>query len=157
MDGPAFDEGELFARIADSGARVLLIGRRALVALGLPLLTADYDLWSHPDDFELLNAALVPLGLSPSCPPQVARAQGRYVLENDEHIDVLVARAMQTVDGERVAFDALWQRRRSLRFDDQTTIAVPAISDLILTKRCGGRERDLADIRMLELLQREDA
>lgn len=155
MDGPSFDEGELFARIAGSGARVLLIGRRALVALGLPLLTADYDLWLHTDDIERLNVALAALGLSPSCTPQAARVQGRYVLENDEHIDVLVARAMHTVDGERVGFDELWQRRRGLRFDDQTTIAVPAIADLILTKRCGGRERDLADIRMLELLQRE--
>jgi len=155
MDGPAFDEGELFARIGGSGARVLLIGRRALVALGLPLLTADYDLWTHTDDIEPLNAARAALGLNPDCTPQTARLQGRYVLENDEHIDVLVARAMHTVDGERVAFDELWQRRRWLRFDDQTTIAVPAIADLILTKRCGGRERDLADIRMLELLQRE--
>jgi hypothetical protein len=34
----AFDEEELFAAIARSGARALLIGRRALVALVLPCI-----------------------------------------------------------------------------------------------------------------------
>jgi hypothetical protein len=43
MEGTEFDEIEFFRRIGESGARALLIGRRALVALGLPVLTADYD------------------------------------------------------------------------------------------------------------------
>ncbi|HXH25541.1 MAG TPA: hypothetical protein VNI78_09850 [Vicinamibacterales bacterium] len=41
MEPPRFDEVEFFRAIADSGARALLIGRRALVLLGLPVLTAD--------------------------------------------------------------------------------------------------------------------
>ena len=45
MLGPEFDEVEFFRAIAASGARALLIGRRALVALGIPVLTADYDFW----------------------------------------------------------------------------------------------------------------
>lgn len=44
MDADVFDEGEFFAALARSGARILLIGRRALIALGLPMVTADYDL-----------------------------------------------------------------------------------------------------------------
>ena len=35
-----------------SGARVLLIGRQALIALGLPVLTADYDVWIAFEDIE---------------------------------------------------------------------------------------------------------
>jgi hypothetical protein len=34
-----------FRELHRSGARALLIGRRALVLLGLPVLTADYDFW----------------------------------------------------------------------------------------------------------------
>jgi hypothetical protein len=46
VQGADFDEHAFFQGIAQSGARALLIGRRALVALGLPVLTADYDcLW----------------------------------------------------------------------------------------------------------------
>jgi hypothetical protein len=41
MKGSEFDETEFFRAIQDSGARALLIGRRALVALGIPVLTAD--------------------------------------------------------------------------------------------------------------------
>jgi hypothetical protein len=44
MQAASFDEEELFSSIARSGVRVLLIGRRALVALGIPVLTGDYDL-----------------------------------------------------------------------------------------------------------------
>jgi hypothetical protein len=43
VQGTDFDEHAFFHGIAQSGARALLIGRRALVALGLPMLTADYD------------------------------------------------------------------------------------------------------------------
>ena len=39
MQGSEFDEGEFFRAIAASGSRALLIGRRALVALGIPVLT----------------------------------------------------------------------------------------------------------------------
>ncbi len=45
MQGSDFDEGEFFRAISASGSRALLIGRRALIALGIPLLTADYDFW----------------------------------------------------------------------------------------------------------------
>lgn len=54
---PGLDEEELFRAISRSGAQVLLIGRRALVALRLPVLTADYDLWVRVDDIGALNAA----------------------------------------------------------------------------------------------------
>jgi hypothetical protein len=39
-----FDELAFFKALSGSGARALLIGRRALVLLGLPVLTADYDI-----------------------------------------------------------------------------------------------------------------
>ena len=155
MQGSEFDEAEFFRAIATSGARALLIGRRALVALGIPVLTADYDFWLHIDDIATFNAAVEPQGLFPTRTPDEARGRGRYVLENDERVDVLVARTVPTVDGVRVAFEDVWSRRRTLEAAAGITVAVPALDDLILTKRFGGRPKDLEDIRLLEALRRE--
>ena len=92
MQGSEFDELAFFGAIHESGARTLLIGRRALVLLGLPVLTADYDFWIAIDDIATFNAAVEGAGLQPTHSPDEARRRGRYVLENDEHVDVLVAR-----------------------------------------------------------------
>ena len=121
------------------------------------MLTADYDFWLHIDDIAAFNAAVEPHGLLPSRTPEEARNRGRYVLENDERVDVLVARTVPTVDGVRVAFDDVWSRRRGLDVAPAATLAVPHIDDLILTKRFGGRPKDLEDIRLLEALRKEDA
>ena len=53
MEPSAFDELAFFRAITQSGARALLIGRRALVLLGLPVLTADYDFWLAVDHIGL--------------------------------------------------------------------------------------------------------
>jgi hypothetical protein len=152
-----FDEAGFFRAIATSGARALLIGRRALVALGIPVLTADYDFWIHIDDIATFNAAIEAQGLFPTRTPEEARGRGRYVLENDERVDVLVARTVPTVDGVRVAFEDVWSRRRTLEVAAGVTLAVPALDDLILTKRFDGRPKDLEDVRLLEALRKEEA
>jgi hypothetical protein len=95
------------------------------VALGIPVLTADYDFWLHIDDIAAFNAALV-------------------------------VRTVPTVDGVRVAFDEVWSRRRELEVAPGVTLAVPTLDDLILTKRFGGRPKDLEDIRLLEALRKEE-
>lgn len=155
VEADEFDEQEFFAALARSGARVLLIGRRALIALGLPMITSDYDLWVHIDDIEKLNRAVEPFDLAPTFPPQAARQRGRYVLENGEHVDVLVARSRSAPDGSRLAFDDAWARRESVPYAGSITVAIPCIDDLILTKRWGMRDKDVADIRFLEGLKQK--
>lgn len=109
VQASSFDEIAFFRTIETSGARALLIGRRALIALGMPVMTSDYDFWLHADDIAVFNEALVAFDTVPTRSPDEARARGRYVLENDEHVDVLVARAVSTVDGEmRDADDIRW-------------------------------------------------
>jgi hypothetical protein len=153
VEGSDFDERAWFREIAESGSRALLIGRRALVLLGLPVLTADYDFWIHTDDIAAFNSAAEPFGLVPDRPPEQAKSRGRYVLQNDETADVLVARSVPTADGEKVAFDEIWARRRALEIEPGTKVALPAIDDLILTKRIAPRPKDLEDIRLLEVLR----
>jgi hypothetical protein len=156
MKGSEFDETEFFRAIQGSRVRALLIGRRALVALGVPVLTADYDFWIHLDDIARFNEAVEPMELLPTRTPDEARARGRYVLENDERVDVLVARSVPTTDGVRVAFKDLWERRRLLSVGPDVEVSVPALDDLILTKRFASRPKDLEDIRLLEALRSEE-
>jgi hypothetical protein len=148
-----FDELLFFRSISDAGVRALLIGRRALVVLGLPMLTADYDFWIAIDDIAAFNGAAARCELTPAEPPEAARRRGRYVLENDEHVDVLVAKAVTTVDGVRVSFEAVWERRTEIVLEAGVTIHVPSIDDLILTKRFANRPKDLEDIRLLQILK----
>ena len=48
---------------------------RALVALGVPVLTADYDVWLHIDDIAAFNAAVEAQGLVPSRTPRRRTAE----------------------------------------------------------------------------------
>jgi hypothetical protein len=154
VDVEDFDEETFFGALAGSGARVLLIGRRALVALSIPVLTADYDLWIGFEDVERLNEALVPLGFVPTKTPEEARPTGRYALEDGEHVDVLIARSVPTVDGIQVPFEEVWSRRQTVAYASGIVLTLPSLDDLILTKRFGARARDAVDISLLEALKK---
>ena len=153
MEADGISDEELFRILQQSGARVLLFGRRALVLLGAPVLTADYDLWLHSDDIELLNAAFEARDHFPNRPPAEARRVGRYVIENGERIDVVVARAASLPDGGTLTFDEMWTRRKSVQLLAGLFTQIPSIDDLIATKRLGGRPKDLVDIQWLETLR----
>lgn len=150
-----FEENDFFSALALSGARIVLIGRRALIALGIPVLTSDYDLWIHIDDIEKLNAALEALDMVPNAQPADARQRGRYVIENSVRVDVLVARAQSTKDGAvRLSFDDCWSRRQTVGYGG-VEVFLPSIADLVTTKRWSMRVKDLPDIQLLESLRRE--
>jgi hypothetical protein len=89
-----------------------------------------------------------------NCTPAEARERGRYVIENGEHIDVLIARTRSTVAGEVLTFEEAWSRRQTLPFGT-TEIALPSIEDLIRTKSWAMRAKDVADIQLLEALRRQ--
>jgi hypothetical protein len=153
MDASDFEEEGFFAAIFTSGARALLIGRRAMVALGAPVLTADYDFWIHIDDIERFNAAAAPFGLEPNCSAEGARQRGRYALENDERVDVLVARSTTTVESMTVRFEDVWRRRQSVAYVSGQSLELPSLDDLIATKLIAARAKDLIDIDFLRALR----
>lgn len=155
MRASTFDEEAFFRSIAASGIRALLIGRRALVLLGLPVLTADYDFWIGVDDLPAFNAIADAFDLVPSRSPEEARRAGRYALENDERIDVLVARSISTLDGVVLELQDLWTRRQLIQVSPDVTVAIPAIDDLIRTKQVAARAKDLEDIRLLRILREQ--
>ena len=153
MEGSHFDEKSFFEALAARSLRALLIGRRALVALGLPVLTHDYDFWIHGEDIGIFNDAVAPFDLFPNRTPEEARGAGRYVLENDEKVDVMVARSVSTMDGVQVRFDEVWERRQRIEVTAGVVVAIPSLDDLILTKRFRSRPKDAEDIRLLEALR----
>ena len=71
-------------------------------------------------------------------------------------IDVLVARVVPTVDGQRVAFDELWGRRQERVVGDGVSIYTPTVRDLISTKRFAARAKDAQDIAWLEELHKAE-
>ena len=157
MKGSEFDEALFFSAISVSGLRALLIGRRALIALGIPVMTADYDFWIHIDDIERFNAEALLFELIPDGTPLEARRSGRYRLQNDELVDVLVARSVPGPDGPLV-FDDVWSRRNRLGGDDggrSISICVPSLEDLIASKRIGSRPKDAEDVRLLQQLRKQ--
>ncbi len=155
VKGSEFDEALFFRAISVSGLRALLIGRRALIALGIPVMTADYDFWIHIDDIERFNAAALPFELIPDRAPLEARRSGRYRLQNDELVDVLVARSVPGPDAPLV-FDDVWSRRNTLGGDDAgSNICVPGLDDLIASKRIGSRPKDAEDVRLLQQLRKQ--
>jgi hypothetical protein len=154
MEPSEFDEPSFFRAIHQSRVRALLIGRRALVLLGLPVLTADYDFWIAIDDIGTFNEVGRRFDLRATRTPEEARRNGRYVLENGEHVDVLVARAVPTVDGHPLEFESLWNRRRTVHLDD-CDVYIPMLDDLILTKQIAARPKDLEDIRLLRILKEQ--
>ena len=154
MEGSYYDE-DVLRTIHKSGARVLLIGRRALIVLGVPVMTADFDLWVAFEDVEKLNDAFHGIDHFPNHEPQVARERGRYVLENDHHVDVMVARAKSSPEGDALDFLSAWTRRQTIVALPGVEIFLPSIDDLILTKRWASRAKDIADIQLLERLKQE--
>ena len=153
MEANKFDEEAFFGAVATCRARAILIGRRALVALGIPVGTLDYDFWVHIDDAALFNRPIEAMGFVASRTPDEARQTGRYVLEGGERIDVLVARSMPMVTGGRLSFDEVWERRQLLAYTPGVTVAIPQLDDLISTKRFAARAKDLADVELLLALK----
>ncbi|HZS37530.1 MAG TPA: hypothetical protein VFF06_11925 [Polyangia bacterium] len=151
--GESSAEG-LFYVVAASGARALLIGHKALVVLGVPVVAGEYEYWIHADDVETFNRALSPLGFVFNCTLDAARSRDCYALEKDERIVVRAASVQLTVDGARVAFDEVWSRRVSFPLDARVSVELPCLDDLIATKRFAARPKDAEDIRMLEALRR---
>ena len=79
---------------------------------------------------------------------------GRYVLENDERVDVLVSRQQTTVDGQKLDFTGVHGRRAEIPLAEDVTVSLPSLDDLIATKRFASRPKDAEDVRALEALKR---
>jgi hypothetical protein len=98
MEASHFDEAEFFGAIA---ARAMLIGRRALIALGLPLLTRDYDFMKRPEPM---------LPLSSEALERVRKLTERRL--SDAEFDAYVNAPMSEAEREEILASVAWFTKR---------------------------------------------
>ena len=135
----------------------LLVGRQALVLLGAPLMTADYDFYLSPEreDLDELLALATDKNLEVS--KKTPHKQPFFSLLSDTlKLDFFRSRAYSLESGDSFTFEELFARKRVVPVED-FAVYVPPIKDLIRTKQIRSSPRDLEDIKYLQaLLERED-
>jgi len=143
---------ELYAR----DLPYLLVGRQALVLLGAPLLSADYDFYFSPEPEHLGEL----LGLARERELEIPREDLREkpffsLLSDNLKLDFFRCRAYTAKDGDAFTFDELFARKKIIPAGD-FAIYVPSIRDLIRSKRVRNSPKDREDIKYLQILDERE-
>ena len=84
--------------------------------------------FSDEDFFrEKLNAAFAAVDHYPNRTPDEARRTGRYVIENGERVDVMLARSAPSPSGPALEFDTAWSRRQKIPVSKTSSISLPSM------------------------------
>ncbi len=131
--------------------RYLIIGRRAVILYGGPVLTADTDLWIHPEDKKrALSSLLDKLGLEISHPPDTKKpiVSGFSGLKK---FDFFFQKSVRNIEGETIEFEDCYQNsilRKDLK--ENVSFRIPSIDDLIRLKKI--RSPNVKDEQDIEYL-----
>jgi hypothetical protein len=131
--------------------RYLIIGRRAVILYGGPVLTADTDLWIHPEDKKrVLSSLLDKLGLEISDSPDTKKpiVSGFSGLKK---FDFFFQKSVRNIEGETIKFEACY--KNSILKEDRTenvSFRIPSIDDLIRLKKI--RRPNVRDEQDIEYL-----
>ncbi|RLB44992.1 MAG: hypothetical protein DRJ42_30935 [Deltaproteobacteria bacterium] len=143
------DSREFIELLNSESVPFLVIGGWAFNRYAEPRFTGDIDFFLRPDaDTERrLRRVLEAFGFGPALPPPERSLFTKPVImlgRPPHRIDLITA-----IDG--VTFDEAWEDRESSELDG---IPVHFISrqHLLTNKRAAGRDKDLADVRVLEKL-----
>jgi len=116
--------------------RYLIIGRRAVVLYGGPVLTADHDLWIHPEDREkALNLLSDKLGFELSQPPSTKKPIVTG-FSGAKKYDLFFQRSIRNIDRETIEFEQCL-RNSIIKEDPEEDVQfrIPSIDDLIRLKK----------------------
>ena len=146
---------EFFQDLQQSELRYLLVGRQALVLLGAPLLSSDFDFYisPEPDDLKTL------LGIARRRRLEVtvkdpAKKPFFSLLADDLKLDFFRSRRYG-VGPSSFTFDELFERRQVIPLG-KVAVYLPSTEDLLKTKLARGSPKDREDIKYLQvLLERE--
>lgn len=130
--------------------RLLIIGRRAVILYGAPLMTADYDLWIDPADRERALSILEDAGIELSRPRD---SQSPFItgFSGMRKFDLFFHRSISNTKGELIEFDSCHARSELIDDPDkQVSFRVPSIPDLIKMKQI--RESNVKDEQDIEFL-----
>jgi predicted nucleotidyltransferase len=154
LSEPAFDE--LLRRLAESGAKFVVVGGLAVNAWGVVRGTKDVDIVVAPESENLKRVA------------EVAVAAGGHVQQGEAQLGTPISIASALTSGEQIAIETdlgrldveqgldgvpVYDELRSRATEAKIlgmTVAVCSLEDLKAMKRAAGRTRDLADLEDLE-------
>jgi hypothetical protein len=130
--------------------RYLIIGRRAVILYGAPVLTGDHDLWFHPSDKKKTLALLADLGFELSHPPETRRPIVTG-FSGMKKYDLFFHRRVTSFENEAIDFETCYER--STLLEDRAAgvrFRIPSIDDLIRLKKV--REPNAKDQQDIEYL-----
>lgn len=116
--------------------RYLIIGRRAIVLYGGPVLTADHDIWFHPEDKEkVLSLLMTKLHFELSHSPGT-RSPVVIGFSGTKKYDLFFHRSVKNFENETIEFEECYEHS-VLKKDDRENIyfRIPSIDDLIRLKK----------------------
>ena len=128
----------------------LIIGRRAVVLYGAPVLTADYDFWIDSKERAKVRSYFVNKGCSisdseDSMKPIIQAYAGPM------KIDLFFHKAIRNLEGDMIEFKVCYDNATTKEDPEQDVFfRIPSIDDLIKTKKIRGKNvKDLQDIEYL--------
>lgn len=141
------DWTEFLSALISRRVRFVIVGGHAVAGHGEPRLTEDLDVFVErsPANARRIRLALVDFGFGNVAPSEaeLARAHKVFMLGRKPwRIDILTS-----IDG--VSFDQAWKSRVKADFV-VTPLHVIGRDMLIKNKRAAGRDKDRADVAMLE-------
>jgi hypothetical protein len=131
--------------------RYLIIGRRAVILYGGPVLTTDTDLWIHPEDKKtVLSLLLDELGLEISHPPNTKKpiVSGFSGLRK---FDLFFQKGIKNIEDQMIEFEDCY-KNSILKKDPKEDVSfrIPSIDDLIRLKKI--RKPNVKDEQDIEYL-----
>jgi hypothetical protein len=131
--------------------RYLIIGRRAVILYGGPVLTADYDLWVHPaDKKKTLHFLLDELHFELSHPPDTQRPIVTG-FSGMKKYDFFFQRSVKNIENETIEFEECY-KNSVLKEESAENVSfrIPSIDDLIRLKKI--RKPNVKDEQDIEYL-----
>jgi len=116
--------------------RYLIIGRRAVILYGGPVLTADHDIWLHPEDKKkALSFLSEKLDFELSHPPDTKRPIVTG-FSGTKKYDLFFQRRVKNIENETIEFEGCYGNsvlKEDLR--EKVSFRIPSIDDLIRLKK----------------------
>jgi len=131
--------------------RYLIIGRRAVILYGGPVLTADNDLWIHPaDKKKTLSLLLEKFGFDLSYPPDTKKPIVTG-FSGMKKYDLFFQKSVRNMEEETIEFEECY--KNSIIKEDvgvRLSFRIPSIDDLIRLKKI--RKPNVKDEQDIEYL-----
>jgi hypothetical protein len=131
--------------------RYLIIGRRAVILYGGPVLTADNDLWIHPSDKQkTLFLLLEKFGFELSHPPDT-KSPIVTGFSGMRKYDLFFQKSVRNVEKETIEFEQCYENS-IIKEDAEESLffRIPSIDDLIRLKKI--RKTNVKDEQDIEYL-----